>query len=136
MKHFVLIFFGLFLLTATFAGCNNDGMYTITGTVTLDGKPVQNGQIDFAPVDNGAGISAGGQILNGKYTVRIKPGKMGVSISASEIVKKEKPTAEEIERGIDKITKETIPEKYNRRSELKQELLPDKTVYDFALTTK
>lgn len=137
MRHWTFItIFALVLSCLTFMGCKKDGLYEITGTVTFDGTPVQQGQIDFAPVSGSDGISAGGKIVDGKYAVRLLPGNMAVSISSSQKIKKENPTQEEIERGIDTVVQEIIPEKYNRRSQLKQEVTEGQKVYDFDLTSE
>ena len=47
-------------------GCG--GALSVTGTVTYDGKPIEDGQISFLPVD-GKGTPARGPIVGGKYRV-------------------------------------------------------------------
>ena len=60
-------------------GCGGDAT-VISGTVTYEGKPVDNGAITFLPVD-GRGPSAGGPIVNGNYRVAgLKPGEKIVQI--------------------------------------------------------
>ncbi len=56
----------LLLLCSVGIGCG--GTITVSGDVTYDGVPVENGRIDFIPVD-GKGTSASGSIKAGKYKV-------------------------------------------------------------------
>jgi len=52
------------------AGCGSrgDGRITIQGTITLDGKPLSEGQVVFVPVDPARG-AAGGTIVGGTFAV-------------------------------------------------------------------
>jgi hypothetical protein len=47
-------------------GCG--GALSVSGTVTYDGKPIEDGQISFLPVD-GKGTPAGAPIVGGKYRI-------------------------------------------------------------------
>ena len=64
-------------------GCG-DGKVVVKGTVKVDGKPADEGLINFAPMD-GQGPSTGGKIENGKYVLEgpaaVVPGKKRVSIA-------------------------------------------------------
>jgi hypothetical protein len=64
------------LLLAFVAGCG--GAIRVQGTVTLDGQPVSDGNISFAPVD-GAGPSFGAAIKEGQFQV---PGDATVTAGA------------------------------------------------------
>ena len=124
----------LLFLPLTISGCGpNDGLLTISGEVTLDGKPVESGAISLQPVD-GKGISGGGEIVNGKYTAKTSPGKMAVQINSMVEVRKPNPTKEEKERGLDVDKKESIPAEYNRSSKLRVEVTPEKKVFNFKLS--
>jgi hypothetical protein len=63
-----------YALSAAFAvaGCaDNSGLptrYPVSGTVTYNGEPLQQGTINFAPVD-GSGRAAGGTISAGRYSL-------------------------------------------------------------------
>jgi hypothetical protein len=62
------------VLTAAAAllpGCGSSTA-TVSGEVTLDGRPVGNGYITFTPED-GKGPDAGGVIVNGRYSVSRLP---------------------------------------------------------------
>jgi hypothetical protein len=71
------------LITALCLSCAVSGCRpttVITGSVTYDGQPVQNGAITFYPAD-GRGPSAGAMVAGGQYRVeRIAPGKKMVQV--------------------------------------------------------
>jgi hypothetical protein len=67
----------LFLSLAA-TGCRRTTV--VTGSVTYDGRPVQNGAITFYPAD-GQGPSAGATVMGGQYRVEgIPPGKKMVQV--------------------------------------------------------
>jgi hypothetical protein len=89
----------------------------VSGTVTYDGKPVEDGAINFFPSD-GKSSTAGDVIKNGKYSAKKVPvGKMKVTISGSKVVGKKKvyDTKDSPEMPV---TQELLPAKYNTASEL------------------
>jgi len=61
------------------AGCGSSTV--VSGTVTYNGEPINNGSIQFSPED-GKGPIAGGTITGGKYRVeeKLTPGKKIVKI--------------------------------------------------------
>ena len=62
-------------------GCGGQGS-TVSGTVTYNGKPVEKGNISFAPAD-GKGTPVGGEIKGGRYSVsNVTPGKCKVLVSS------------------------------------------------------
>src|SRR5688500_13010891 len=65
---------GLMLLLA---GCGADSdRGAVSGTVTLDGKPVENGSISFVPIEGTQSPSAGAVIGNGTYEIPRDKGPM------------------------------------------------------------
>jgi len=55
----------------TVLGCGDDGLarrYSVSGTVTYLGKPVESGSISFHPSDK-KGHSAGGTVTDGKFYI-------------------------------------------------------------------
>lgn len=56
----------VFLCVATlaFVGCNS-AESTVSGIVTLDGKPVERGDVTFYPAQTGKGQAASGEISSG-----------------------------------------------------------------------
>jgi hypothetical protein len=125
-------------------GCA-DGVKTadVRGKVSFDGKPIQEGAITFFPID-GKGPTAGGIIAKGEYAVQIpitqgpdgpETRRMKVSISAPKIVgmKKLYNTEKAIERPV---TAESLPDRYNAKSELTIEVNPGTNERDFELKSK
>jgi len=106
-------------------GCG-DGprMAEVKGTVQYDGQLIDEGTIQFTPLD-GKGPTAGGDIKDGKYTARAPVGPMRVSVSWQKTYAKKKlydtPESPEIP-----LKKESLPEKYSdqTKSELTYEVKP------------
>lgn len=70
----------LYLLLA--AGCAKPAG-SVSGEVTLDGKPVKSGQITFTPAD-GQGPIVGGPVTDGKFAVNNVPtGSKVVSVQSA-----------------------------------------------------
>ena len=122
----------LALVALGLSGCGGNGLTKVSGTVTFDGTPVEEGSISFMPVD-GKGVTAGGVIENGKYTAEVSPGEMAVQIYATKEVKKENPTQEEIERGITSDPVQYIPAQYNQQSTLRITVSDSSRQHDFDL---
>lgn len=122
-------------LVTAFTGCGGPPKAKVSGTVTLDGEPIENGTISFYPTGKD-GQTAGGGIENGKYTVEASPGEMTVVISASKVVGKQKMYDTPDSPEVDKVV-ELIPDRYNKTSELKVNLKPgDNEGINFELTKK
>jgi hypothetical protein len=70
------------VLACPAAGCGS-GLVTVTGTVTLDGKPADEGSVSFQPAD-GNGPSGGCSVKDGRFelTPGLKPGAYKVSVRA------------------------------------------------------
>jgi hypothetical protein len=122
------------VLLLAFLGCGpSDGLVDVTGTVKVDGQPLEKGAISFEPVD-GKSQTAGGTISSGTFKARVPPGKMKVKISAEKVVGKRKaydtPDSPEVP-----IVDEALPKRYNAATELVSEVKPAAKL-DFDLTTK
>lgn len=106
-----------YLLTALFcvvlAGCQKAGptVYSVEGTVTLDGAPLADGGIIMDPVD-GVGPSASGTIRDGAFSMQTTAGKKRVEIHAS------RETGEIDELSKTPIMQEIVPARYNVHTEL------------------
>ena len=76
------------LLVLLLAGCGGGGDgVSISGSVSFKGQPVNDGMIQFVPDQgNFGGRSAGGTIVNGRYTIDSKggppPGSYRVEVSS------------------------------------------------------
>jgi hypothetical protein len=93
-KHVILFTFALAIVEA-FSGCGDDSglpkRYPVSGTVSHNGKPLEKGNINFAP-DGPEGRAAGGTIVDGRYSLTTHdpddgavPGKYKVSVIAKLI---------------------------------------------------
>ncbi len=116
------------------AGCGSgsDQLGEITGTVTYDGKPVEEGAITFIALD-GKSPTAGGVVKDGKYTAtKVPVGAAKVSITAVKVVGKKKaydaPGSPEVP-----VTESLLPPKYNHATELKFDVKPGSQTKDFEL---
>lgn len=113
-----------------FAGCGagKDSRipqrYTISGIVTLDGKPLESGSIRFSsPADAKLGISSGGNVVDGRYELMATEGTKSVQISCMKETSKN-------------VFKNLVPPKYNLKSSLEAEVGEDTKEVDFELTSK
>ena len=114
---------------AVLAGCGDSGpkRYGVKGTVSYKGKPIENGLISF--VQPGTEASAGGaSITDGKYeipeAVGLPAGEYEVIISVPTGGPPPKGAGDEPpgEGAGEKETRETLPAKYNSKTELKREV--------------
>ncbi len=129
------------VLALLVTGCGESGPVTVTGAVTLDGKPVgagNSGTIRFQPVDSAAGQSAEGFVKDGRYEAKVFPGRYEVTISWGEGgLTKEATKGRKPPPGFDEILPEQlIPSKYTRVGTLTADVSADKPQTDFLLVTK
>jgi hypothetical protein len=112
----------------------------VSGKVTFDGTPVEDGQIEFEPQGAG-GRMAFAMISGGQYATAqergIQPGKYLVRITAS------RPTGKAAEQdsfnrdATAVVNEQFIPAKYNSASDLQIEIgAAGAATHDFALTSK
>jgi len=115
------------------AGCSKPGRpgyHTVTGRVTFDGQPLENGFVQFVPVDSKTSPESG-RIAKGMYRLQSKAGKVTVHILSTRLTGKMDPVMGTA------IEEMFIPERYNSNSELKADVVADKAnVIDFDLTSK
>ena len=128
-----LLFLCCGLMFFLLAGCApSDGLSQVSGTITLDGKPLETGAITFTPAD-GQSPTAGATIQAGKYTARIPQGSAKVAITSPKEVGKRKlyntPDSPETP-----IIQELVPAKYNQATELTRDISGNATI-DFDLRT-
>jgi hypothetical protein len=70
------IFYGLVIGFSLCAGCSRSGLQKaeVSGSVSLNGVAIEEGSIQFIPVDGTTGPGAGGVIKNGKYRIERENG--------------------------------------------------------------
>ena len=127
-RRYALIFLSSFVL-----GCGGDTptLGTVTGTVTLDGKPVEGAAIQFEPVSSGLPTALGRTDAAGKYELWYSRGNKGASLGESLV----RITAFQ-DAGEDSGKKkrpEIIPAKYNWNTDLKVEVKRGAQTHNFDL---
>lgn len=121
------------LICAALAGCGG-GPSNVTGTVTFDGQPVKEGSIAFVKTDGS--VREGAIIKDGAFEAKMAPGKYKVEIRAKKVTGKRK------QKGFDgkdeelDITEEMIPENYNAKTELTEEIKSGSNTLKFELKSK
>lgn len=128
---------GIAIVAVLAAGCGSRGrrldLLPVSGTVTLDGKPLADGRIELRMLE-GDHRGFGGPIREGRYRIETLVGKYSVAITAwrdtGKIDRMSNPGYES------PIREMYIPARYNDRSDLTAEVLRDqKNVIDFSLVT-
>ena len=122
---------------AVMVGCSESGPQRaeVSGSVSIDGKPVESGSISFIPDKGNKGPSAGGPIENGKYRIpRDKGPVVGINqvqLSATRKTGKkiQDPTAKP---GVltDELV-EAFPPEYNKSPGVHREIKSGPNVVDF-----
>jgi hypothetical protein len=109
------------------AGCEKKPpMYPVSGAVTFDGQSVKQGNIRFVPTD-GSILEDVGEIRDGKYSFRARPGPKRVEIFATREVPPPMP-------GMFGAREDYIPQIYNAKSKLTAQVSPEgSNVFDFSL---
>lgn len=116
------------LLVSLAAGCGPAGpkLLSVSGTVTFNGAPVNEGYISFEPLD-GKSASGGGPIVAGKFQGQTSAGKNRVRISATREAGPVDPVMGQAPRV------PYIPAQYNDQSTLEIDVQPNKTTFPFDL---
>ena len=138
--NWAIILPGMFVLLLAGGCAKEDGRFEVWGDITLDGKPVSDGVIDFEPMEN-TGTKSGVLIQDGKYKITkekgLAAGKYKVRITSGDAKEK---VPEEGLPGPSKeslLSKERIPPDYNTNT--KQTVEVGKTKenrFDFAIKTR
>jgi hypothetical protein len=129
-------------LSSGIAGCGSSSppRVAVSGTVTLDGRPIEQGAIAFVPTADSKQPSAGAEIAAGEYSI---PAASGPSAGKYKVeIRWSKPTGKQIELGspappgtlVDEV-KEAVPAKYNSKTTLEEVLEPGENAVHFDLTS-
>ena len=136
-----LILCGVFLAGLVGCGQNKLGRLGISGKVTLDGKPLPQGLIQFEPVGRGPGaVGSGTSIENGQYSIPtqkgLPPGEYRVRIHSSVALHQGQEGAMP-DAGPHAIGREIIPPAYNSDTTLTASISDSgETTFDFALKSR
>jgi hypothetical protein len=135
-----------FTIVAAFLalGCGNSKLASVSGKVTLDGKPLANARITFQPIGTGTAYPGGGSFgktnANGEYTLSLIDGngsgafvgKHRVAISCLPEDQSTNPQADRPK----KTPPDIVPAKYNFQSQLECEVAPGRNRADWQLQSK
>jgi hypothetical protein len=118
---------------ASVAGCAPAGA-TVSGTVTLDGAPLEDANISFVPKADGQKQAGWAIIAGGKYAI---PASGGLGTGAFRVeIRASRATGEKSNDPTLISTKEVVPPRYNSRSELVADIKPGPNVVNFDLKSK
>jgi hypothetical protein len=132
------------LILILFSGCGGDGLprQAISGSISINGKPLKSGVVNFVPQSAEIPTQSGAAIIDGKYNIPkstgLVPGKYKVVISSGE---------GSAEKKVDKVSdlpgmapipaKEAIPPEYNNNTSLEANVAAGgSNVFEFNLATK
>lgn len=114
-------------------GCGSqNGLTEVGGVITYDGKPVQKGTISFLPAD-GNGPTAAAIVTDGRYSVRVAPGKKQVRIEGFKVLGQRRLHVEDPTSPMVDIQEQILPEHCNTKSDLTREIVSGVKDCDFAL---
>lgn len=121
------------LLGSLFSGCG-PSTGTVSGTVLMDGQPLEKGLITFTPKE-GAEPPVSADIAGGKYSAEMSAGAKLVQISAQVVVGQQKTSAAP-DAPLDNIYEEKLPPMYNSASKLELEVKPGANAKDWETKSK
>lgn len=130
-----------FAFCLTGCGGSVDGRYPVSGVVTLDGEPLNQGSIEFSPTNATVTTRSGSIIRNGSFQVPVEhglqPGEYKVVITSSTgggtDVEEDFPG----DSSAVEVAQEVIPARYNTESYLTAVVeAGDKNAFEFFLDSK
>ena len=147
--HKSLIVFSAMLVFPSIAGCYRTprmdysavNLVGAHGVVTLDQQPLAQATVVFEAPDKQFSFAT--TDATGKYALQfdsaqrgVTPGPKTVRISMSGAIGEEAESIAEEGRAPPPAAVERVPARYNRQSELKVDVSPDRNEYNFDLTSK
>lgn len=124
---------GLLTLLAL-TGCGPSGIGRVSGKVTLDGSPVGQATVLFQPT--GGRPSYGKTDAGGNYSLNYEPRVQGALVGEHSVQIRTGWKDMDYETGKVKGQPETIPQRYNDKSELKSTVKEGRNTIDFDLKSK
>jgi hypothetical protein len=135
MKKIGILLMGTAIFAAALCGCGRGGPGAqISGSVTLDGKPLQKGRIVFIPDVGVKAKSTTVEVIDGKFDVTQQAPTLGMH---KVDIRSERPTGKKVPSGmpgppIDEMV-QYLHIGYNVQSQLTREIKPGKNTIDFEL---
>jgi hypothetical protein len=136
MKYNIAILLVCLTLMPLVGACSRGPSYrcvNLSGTVSIDGKPVPKGYVTLSPLDQNAGPVVGGKIMDGQYRCENVPlGKHHAilicqSTESTTVVERPTGTRHDIPKNI-------LPSRYQPGIDV--EVKAGQTTLDFALQSK
>jgi hypothetical protein len=111
------------VLAVLAGGCGRGGSVPVTGTVTLDGKPLDGATVVFSPEKGTAGTGGTGLTdTNGKYAIANQDGKRGLPPGRYRVMVSKaaanRRSADEVGAVTEADLKDEVPAAFNTKSEL------------------
>jgi hypothetical protein len=127
------------LLVLFASGCNNNygGRQEVKGTIKLKGQALDNGTIEFVPLEGDRATQGGAVVASGSYLIPrslgLVPGKYRVILTAGDgRTPAASPDAAPGPTGANIVSKDRIPPEYNVNSKQEVEVSADKpNVFDY-----
>jgi len=127
-----------FLWVLFLVGCSDNGRSEVSGTVSLNGRPIPEGAITFIPVEGNTGPGAGAEIRDGKYFI---PREKGVTTGKNRVeLRAFRETGRKVQDPTGRpgvLTFERVmvfPPEYNDKSTLVRDVKPASDTIDFTIT--
>ncbi|MBA2114332.1 carboxypeptidase-like regulatory domain-containing protein [Bremerella alba] len=105
----------------------------VSGTVTLDGKPLADATVGFQS-EAAKRVSTGQTDSEGKYTMYLMNDIKGVPLGVNKVTISTAKPGDDAVPGSAK--KETLPSKYNQRTTLTADVKEGENTFDFSLDSK
>jgi hypothetical protein len=115
------------------SGCDSapSGTTRVTGTITIDGKPVESGLITFTGADGGP---LAFPVKQGKYEAFLLPGEKEVTFMAREVIGEEPSNDYPGDTRMLPIYGSIVSEKYTKKGATKITVGDKRMQHDFPLT--
>ncbi|PQO36799.1 carboxypeptidase regulatory-like domain-containing protein [Blastopirellula marina] len=125
--------FSLLLATVGCMGGSSEHGH-VTGTLTINGSPVQDAVVTFAPAEGGRSAIAVTQ-SDGTYELNYTPGVKGAKVGVNNvrITTYVAPELDDNKRVVNPGVAERLPPKYSRGQEISVEVKPGDNTFDFAV---
>lgn len=130
----------LVVLPVALAGCGQGdaSRAAISGEVTLDGQPLEQGSILFVPIDGAKGSVSGGPIENGRYQL---PRAKGAAVGWNRVeIRSPRNTGKKIQYAPGTAPSmevvQMVARRFNTESSLKAEVKPEQNTANFDVASK
>jgi hypothetical protein len=137
----IVVVIAALIMLATSAGCASRGpeRFEVSGTVTLDGAPLADGDILFRPQPGTQAPTVSGRIASGEFDIPAEQGPLAGSYTVA--ITAERPTGRKVRADI--LGEETtdqyeqyLPPRYNDQTELTADVKSSRDDLAFELTSK